>query len=63
MKLNPSKQFHHRVDELGEYLSFCMQCFLTVARSRAEDELAAGEERHICQGPPLGVEIAYKRSD
>jgi hypothetical protein len=62
LKPNTSRQFHHRYDELGEHVSFCMQCFLTVARSKVEDELAAGEQRHICQGPPLGVALGYKRS-
>ena len=63
MKLNASTQFHHRVDELGEHVSFCMQCFLTVARARFEEELAIGEQRHVCQGPPLGVDLGYKRAD
>jgi hypothetical protein len=59
---NASRQFHHRVDEFGEHVSFCMKCFLTVARSKVEDELSAGEQRHMCQGPPLGVEVGYNRS-
>jgi hypothetical protein len=62
LKPNASRQFHHRVDELGEFVSFCMKCFLTVARSKVEDELAVGEQRHMCQGPPLGVDVGYKRS-
>ena len=62
LKPNPSRQFHHRLDELSEHVSFCMKCFLTVARSKVEDELAVGEQQHMCQGPPLGVDVGYKRS-
>jgi hypothetical protein len=62
LKSNASWQFHHRVDELGEHVSFCMECFLTVARSKVEGELAAGEQRHMCQGPPLGVDVGHERS-
>ncbi len=45
--------FAHRIDLEGQGLvSFCTTCFQTVAQADAEEELAEGERKHRCDGPP-----------
>lgn len=43
-----STAYPHRLNEEGSYDSICRACFATVIRGKAEDELAAYEEVHIC---------------
>jgi len=45
--------FPHRLDNDGVYHSFCRTCFLTVATSRREADLADGEREHECSGSPI----------
>ena len=40
--------YPHRRNEEGSYDSICRACFATVVRGKAENELAAYEEAHIC---------------
>jgi hypothetical protein len=43
-----STMYPHRLNEEGSYDSICRACFATVVRGKAESELAAYEEAHIC---------------
>ena len=45
---NKLTMYPHRLNEEGSYDSICRECFATVARGKAEGELAAYEEAHIC---------------
>jgi hypothetical protein len=40
--------FSHRHNQDGTVDSICRQCFITVATSQCELELASQELRHIC---------------
>jgi hypothetical protein len=44
----PQVSYPHRRNSDGTFDSICTKCFLTVAHRRAEAELAAIEEAHIC---------------
>jgi uncharacterized protein YbbK (DUF523 family) len=47
MSRNPI-HFAHRHDQDGRYHSICPECFVTVAHSRPEAELAELEQAHVC---------------
>jgi hypothetical protein len=40
--------FCHRPEDFGNIGSICLRCFATVARSRAEEDLAQFERDHVC---------------
>jgi hypothetical protein len=40
--------FQHRRNKDGSYDSICSSCYITVAHSRQEADLAAHEQAHIC---------------
>lgn len=45
-----NEEFGHRVDRDGQYVSFCLSCYQTVARSDTEAGLVEGEKQHQCGG-------------
>ena len=40
--------YPHRRNDDGSFDSICPKCFLTVARSAAEETLAGNESAHVC---------------
>lgn len=47
-------RFTHREREPHSFDSICLQCFQTVGTREQESDLKADEQRHECQGLPLG---------
>ena len=45
---DPAPGFRHRRESFGIIASICVKCFATVARSRAEEDLAHFERTHAC---------------
>lgn len=45
--------FRHRPESFGIVASFCTKCFATVARTRAEEDLATFEREHVCNSHDL----------
>ena len=48
MAEKPTSFYPHRRTNDGSYISICLRCFATVARSMAEGELAEHDKRHVC---------------
>lgn len=48
MAEKPTFFYPHRRTNDGSYISICLQCFATVARSLAEEELAEHDKGHVC---------------
>jgi hypothetical protein len=46
-----SPKFVHDLNSDGDFNSFCLKCFETVATSATADELRMKEEAHVCFGP------------
>lgn len=44
----PTFFYPHRRTNDGSYISICLRCFATVARSMAEGELAEHDKGHVC---------------
>jgi hypothetical protein len=49
MSSNSEYPFRHLIDG-AVYISFCRNCFLTVAVASNEADLAGGEHAHKCKG-------------
>ena len=47
------KTFAHRYTPNGKIESICMTCFLTVVRSKDEQEMEENEGQHACEPNPL----------
>jgi hypothetical protein len=45
---DPDPGFRHRRENFGIIASICVKCFATVARSKAEEDLAHFERTHVC---------------
>jgi hypothetical protein len=41
--------FPRKVQRDGSYSSICLNCFQTIGQDATEAELAAREEKHICE--------------
>lgn len=53
MALSREPFYPHRRKSDGSFDSICMNCLLTIASSRDEQELVAAEKVHVCQTVPL----------
>ena len=49
----PPNFFIHRHNHDGSWDSLCIECFRTVATTKAETELPTQESTHICQALDL----------
>lgn len=45
--------FRHRPENSGIIGSICLKCFATIARTRAEEDLAQFERAHVCNSADL----------
>jgi phage tail protein X len=55
--------FPHRLNRDGSFDSICKRCFQTIASGMSETALAAAEQGHTCDGPPLLHSLATVRPD
>jgi hypothetical protein len=51
--------FHRRINRDGSQDSICTTCFATVARASTSGELAAYDERHICDAGVLFDQASF----
>ena len=57
------KKYSHRVNLDGSWDSICTRCFLTIAHSKIEPELAALEVTHSCHESAFLAERGYSYAD
>ena len=57
------RKYPHRVNLDGSWDSICARCFLTVAHCETESELAASEQKHVCDPTFLAGRRSFSKSD